>query len=321
MLLLLFKSDHEFFINGVHPSGYNITYKKTNNESADGYRNYIYPNNTEEKLQKKKILFSEFLSDVEDFKKKNPIRTEKSLSNNKDFLINLVDKYGFLEGTKKFYAKLRKISPLTLHNYNNYLNGETLPGLPGILINDDEFSSYYIKREKLKIWVWLLNHSFLKPNQESPRAAWEEDYMIEQNLIDNSFPTKNLQSNKITLEPSCLGTAYLFFRYYKNISEIKRCENCEKIFPDVSRSNKQKFCSDKCRVSAHRKKQVSNFKKEMKTIQGSFRERIDNYQYVDISFNDSRLRQIRRICKAHGEFPTKISRLKDDPGCPMCDKN
>lgn len=47
----------------------------------------------------------------------------------------------------------------------------------------------------------------------------------------------------------------------RNISRVKECEWCGKIFVDVSKYNKRKYCSDECSCQANINKTTENEKK------------------------------------------------------------
>ena len=322
---LSFKNSEDFFYTGVHPSGYHLGRQRIveNQEagSAPIYRAYIIPNNINEPLIKKKVSLMEFFMDIESFRKEHPVNENELMLNN-DFPEKLVNKYGFLEGTSSYWQAFNSMQTHTKAEYIKFMEGEEIKGIPSIMLNDESFSDLYTKREELNLWIWLLRVNFVKPNTKNKKtfesAKWSMDEIWESRLISQSFPSKDPLSNKVTLEPTSLGSAYLFFRYSKNITETKRCANCEQLFVDASRSNNQKFCSAGCKVSAYRERQVNIYKNEIGAEFGLYNEADGKYKYLDVNFNDMRKQQIRRICQKHGGFITKIEKLRQDPGCPKC---
>ena len=327
---ITFKDTEEFFYTGVHPSGYYIARQPISSNldrgrSVTAYVQYILPNKENEALIKKKVSLTEFFMDIEIFRKECPSPTESNLFVNDNFLENLVNKYGFLEGTKDFWLFLRRVTGSSWNQYNAFMEGEIIEGIPSLILNDQTFNENYIQKEEVALWIWLLRINFTKPNTKNKEpqklAKWSKEDIYEDKLISNSFPRRDSESNKIMLEASCLGSAYLFFRYSKNITETKRCLNCETLFADASRSNNQKFCSEKCRVNAYRERQVNSYKKEIKATRGSYLESEGKYEHLQINYNDKLKSQIRRVCTKHGEFITKREMLKNDPGCPECRRN
>ena len=228
-----FKEAQEFFYTGVHPSGYHLARKPnasalSNNEIIAHFP-FIIPNVEDEQLVKTKVSLTELYMDIEDFKKTYLHKNEKDLMLNDDFVFKLVNKYGLLEGTMDCFLLLRRLGHISVDSYDAFMEGEIFEGLPSLMFNDETFSESYQKKEELKIWIWVLNIGFTKVDTSNKTAQWTESTRIEDRLISNSFPRKSLESNKITLNASCLGTAYLFFRYSKNLTETKRCLVCEKL--------------------------------------------------------------------------------------------
>ena len=202
-----------------------------------------------------------------------------------------------------------------MDEFMQFMEGKEIKGIPSLLLNDQQFSKNYSDREELDLWIMLLSADFSKKTQrkKQPRlqsARWSRYEDLENKLISKCSARKVLGSNKITLEPNCLGSAYLFFRFSKNITGTKKCNNCEKIFVDASRSNNQKFCSEACKTSAYRERQVKEYKRLIDAKIGLFTESKGKYNYLESNFNDVRKNQIRRLCSKHGEFATKLKCLK-----------
>ena len=310
-----------YFYTGVHPSGYHLG-KQPISDSHASYSNYVIPNKPKEILIKKKVSLSEFLIDIESFKNNYPT-SENELMMNINFPEKLVNKYGLLEGTSNYWHLCNNVQSHNMDEFMQFMEGKEIKGIPSLLLNDQQFSKNYSDREELDLWIMLLSADFSKKTQrkKQPRlqsARWSRYEDLENKLISKCSARKVLGSNKITLEPNCLGSAYLFFRYSKNITGTKKCNNCEKIFVDASRSNNQKFCSEACKTSAYRERQVKEYKRLIDAKIGLFTESKGKYKYLESNFNDVRKNQIRRLCSKHGEFATKLEMLEEDCGCPKC---
>ena len=164
---ITFKNSEDFFFTAVHPSGYHIAKLLHESEFDDGssvstYVPTILPNNEKEVLSKKKISLTEFFMDIESFRKECASPSEEKLFANDNFIEKLVNKYGFLEGTRDFWLSIRKVSPMisSFAQYNSFMSGEIIEGIPSVMLNDQRLSKSYLKEEGLGLWIWLLKLNF-----------------------------------------------------------------------------------------------------------------------------------------------------------------
>jgi len=319
-----FKNADDYFYNGVHPSGYKVSrepdnqfsdwhaYSDEEDVSKDQKRVFkILPIVPNEPLKKKKISLIDLFMDIESLIKKHPNRSEENTNFMDDLIMNVVDKYGFLRGSAGFLSDIAKKNYEFNRDYESFMQGKKM-GILSIDLNDENFNSFFAEEEKSELWLKLLNLEF------DNKGGWSQSLHDENSFLQYSIPIRSM-SHKISLEPLCLGAAYLFFRYSKNITGVGRCDFCEKSFADTSRSNNQRFCSEKCRVSNYRENQIRIYKKEI-NAKNLFIEHEGQYRPVEFTFNDVIKNQIRRTCLKHGEFSTKVDLLQNDPGCPKCKK-
>ena len=203
----------------MHPSGYHLG-KQPISDSHASYSNYVIPNKPKEILIKKKVSLSEFLIDIESFKNNYPT-SENELMMNINFPEKLVNKYGLLEGTSNYWHLCNNVQSHNMDEFMQFMEGKENKGIPSLLLNDQQFSKNYSDREELDLWIMLLSADFSKKRKEKnssrllQSARWSRYEDLENKLISKCSARKVLGSNKITLEPNCLGSAYLFFRYLK----------------------------------------------------------------------------------------------------------
>lgn len=225
-------------------------------------------------------------------------RDFRSSDNKSKFALDFANKYGLLSATRK----IRKYD-IELGNYFWFQYGQTNK------FNDhysEELINKRFKTEYQSAWYHMLSGQ-MEPNKDS--AIFTMDLLPIAAHLSEVEVIFNNSKEKIEHIPKTLGAALTLFHLVNHKKANKSCKECETRFIDLTKPQKAKFCSEKCKSSNYRQKKVYEHIKKYH----AYNEQLD---LSKTTFTDYKNNSLTIFCKERGESTISCEDFIQNPTYP-----
>lgn len=279
------------FYNLLHESGYVIDYSDPD-EWDD--RNPIFKPKNENEIPKPTEVNINFLYALIQSTKTDFKSSENQLEQAKEF----ANKYGLLSATKNL-----RYYDAVLGNYYWYAFAKT--GNYDIPFEKEKIKRE-VKEENISQWRSFLSGQS-KPNKNS--AVFTGTLLELEFHLGFVQVIYNQKSERIEHIPKTLGAALTLFHLQNHNKANKSCKECTKRFIDLTKPQKAKFCSDKCKSSNYRHKKVLEHIKKYHI----YNEELD---LTKTNFTDYKNNSLTIYCKERGKINISCEDFIQNPTYP-----
>ena len=278
------------FYNLLHESGYVL---KSISDEWGEKKHLLIPKNENETPKPIEININHLYAIIQSSK------WDFRPSENKSILaIEFANKYGLLSATKdiRYYDFLHG----DFYWYKYAQTGKFHPPITEKEINDK------FQPEFIDSWIDMLSGQ-MKPIKGS--AVFPPDLaQIDSHLKDIKVVYAHSRG-RLEHIPLTLGAALTLFHMENHNKENKSCKECATRFIDLSKPQKAKFCSEKCKSSNYRRKKVFDHVKKYH----AYNEQLD---LTKTTFTDYKNNSLTVFCKERGKRNISCEKFIQNPKYP-----